>query len=728
MADRRVQAPEIAGPEALRPKASGVDTYAGAPRPPQDDRLARLADALGGFNSNVQQFGRAYMVARQAGEKDEVERAAAFKQQYNSEEFNKAVDSGAIPRFASPKAQAAIDYTYGQNLAHQTGLEFQRKLSAGEIKLDDGSAQTWLQTQRDEIVQKNKWTAEGAGPGRGFMENMNQLWDRARDGAVKANIANEKERFDTAVFQQVEMFADKATSNKWDAATSWQELTKLKTQLQSAMHLTPKEADQKLMLALGRRMQVDPNWVVDMATTPRPDVKGDGILPPLSETPEYAAQIDQWKQAAVKFNTRTAKANAEATVAAADADALVRADGSFNRIEDGSYNNPFSGEKEELKASARREAAITAFTQASREKAVADKETPEQAFDREAAVFINNGIARPSWKKELDAIPGLANQTNLTNPAAVERLVRGAQTYDALEQRSPAYARDLVDDKARTFFQTYRVLKEYKTNPDGSNLTDVQALNAAAAAIRNDGPDTAAYIREQIVAANNEINSLRKSEEWFGTKAANTAQINTELRRLSTAFIRAGGLGAGEAIELAVKEMKKTGTVVNGHWLPKSGTMGLDLPKLSSTVIDNYVNSSAGKGQSASDVVLQPAPGGYFVLTDRSGIPVPGGGRFSHGDLVRMSQDIEAKRQQEIIQRQNATQRDNAAMDKKLDAAGTKLRETGGKVQDMINDQQGTPDEIIARVRSGKGINPDSFLGRSIIKQQLERKARQQAK
>lgn len=137
MADQgRIQAPDL-GITQLGVAPLPGDTYAAPARPLQDNRLGQLADALGAFNGDLKQFGTAYMTAQRyhkdAQYKADMEGAKATVAKYTSPEFMQKVQDGTIPRFATPQAQALVDYTQGQYAAHELGNEIIQKVGTGEL-------------------------------------------------------------------------------------------------------------------------------------------------------------------------------------------------------------------------------------------------------------------------------------------------------------------------------------------------------------------------------------------------------------------------------------------------------------------------------------------------------------------------------------------------------------------------------------------------------------------
>lgn len=659
----RVQAPDLPDPQNLRVFGGVNMPSEGVQAPVKDTRLADLASALGSFNTGLSNFGNSYtasLVEKKTKDDDEDKENLKKQRQIEAtqtpEEYLKSV-----PTWATPKAQLAAHITEGQYTV-STGLqkEYQEGIATGQIKAEDGPA--WLLKRRGEILEQKGWAPE-SGQAHGFGSAFNTLYGRSQTGELQAKVGQINDTARQGAYQQLQMTLDRVQGQ--DPRSAMAEIDKLKAQAQSVFGIDPKDYDQMVFTSIGNRMDKDPNWAVAMGQQQRTDVKTGGVLPAFGATPERQATIQSWQRAALQHNSEVAKADAENRIAGAAVGALVKGDGSFNSIEDKVYTNPVTHAEEKVSRTQVQDMAVRRFLTASSQFAKTNNETPEQTFNREAEVFIGNDIARPSWKSEIEGAPNLANNVNLTNPAAVTRLTAAAQTYKALESRSPAYVSAHFNERSRNFFNTYSVLKEYATNADGSPWTDVQALNASANGIKADTPEKQAFLHDQIQAVNNKLDSVANPNSniyktFWGIMgydvagATNRGQVVEEIRRLSTAIAKTGGLSGTDAVDAATKYLAKTGTIVNGQWMPKDQVGGLDMAAVGPRVVQQYVDAHGKElGYAKGDLALRSMGDGYFTLTDTNGLPVPHGPRLNRGDMLQQQSDIIRDRNAEIIRRQN---------------------------------------------------------------------------
>lgn len=735
----RIQAPDLPDPQNLRVFGGVNMPSEGVQAPVKDTRLADLASALGSFNTGLSNFGNSYTASlAEKKTKDDDEDKENLKKQrqieatQTPEEYLKSV-----PTWATPKAQLAAHITEGQYTATALQKEYQEAIGTGHLRPQDGPA--WLQKRREDVLADKGWGTD-TGQAHGFGNAYNALLQRAQTGELQAKVGQINDTSRQGAYQQLTMTLDRVQGQ--DPRAAWDELNKLKTQAQSVFGVDPKDYDQMVFSAIGNRVEKDPNWAVSMAQQPRSDMTTGGPFPALGATPERQGIVQNWQRTALAHNAEIAKAGAESRVGSWALGALLKGDGSFNAIEDKVYVNPVTHAEEKITRSQVQNMAVRRFLAASAQTAQANSETPTQTFNREAEVFIGNDIERPSWKSEIEGAPNLANKVNLTDPGTAKRLVAAAQTYKAIESRSPAYVAAHFDERARTFFNTYSILKDYATRPNGSSWTDVEALNAAANAIKPDAPEERALLHDQIQAVNKKIDSLAAgpssvsgipglrwgAEALFGadiTSASNKGQLMGELRRLSTAVARSGGMNGTEAVDVAASYLAKTGSVVNGQWMRKDQIGGLDMGAVGSRVIQQYVDTHGPEfGYGKGDLTLRSAGDGYFTLTDRSGLPVPGGAIMNRGDMLKHQADIIRERDEEILRKQHETAQRNAGRprQKAYGDVGSDIAEgfkTGSEaVSDFFNPD---PQRTIDEVRSGHLVDPESTVGKAVIERQSRR-------
>jgi len=738
----RAAPPELTDPDRLAVPGAVSIASPGVRAPQQDTRLGDLAQSLSSFSTGVGAFesGLASVANSANRETTDQKRLDRLKALNTPEEFDAKVRSGEIPRDFHPNVQVKADMISGQYAAANLSKEYAEAIGTGALRPEDGPQ--WLQQRREQITQDNGWQGD-SGQAWGFGAGYNSLLATAQQKVLGARVQAQEDHTNQSAAQLVQIDMD-SVFGKVPPQDAWDVINKTKSQLVTGLKRTPKEADAIIWADLGRRVADDPNWAVEFASAKRQGVNGEeGVVPALAEHPQRADTFASWQKVQQTTNVKAAKAATEQAVAADDLNHLLAGDGSFQAIADTQYTNPVDNSTETLTREKRQSTAVAAFNAQSTAAAKAHGETPTQTFNREAQVFIDNGVVNSAWKGEIESAVKLANNTDLTDPAKGQQLGVAFNRFKAIEDRSPAYAKDLLNDKSRSFFTTARVLQDYAQNPDGSRFTDAQALNGAANAIRIETPETADFMRPQLDAIKNKIDSLANphsaaARALWGTlgydyaNARNRSEIIREMHSLSTALAKSGGLGGDEAVDAAAQYMAKTGQVVGGMWMRKSSNNDFDYGQVSSRILSDYAKSPAGQaeGYHPGDLTLKDTGQGYFMVLDGNGIPVHGGARLSHGDLVGVQQTLNAEREAGNLRLQHATaMRASAAAaakaadpDQQFTTDGRHLPFSTAIVKGYHLIADPANDSAYEQVMSGRGlVGRDSAVGKAIIQRYNER-------
>jgi hypothetical protein len=690
-----------------------------APAPVQGNRMADLAGALGSFGSGVRAFGDAYAAHQKNATKGDSDRLAYLKAINTPDAFREKVLSGEIPRFADPHVQLKSDITFGTYAASNLQKEYQEKLATGELRPEDAAG--WLTQRRDTAFQDPNF-AGNEGRLRGYGDAWNSLYADAQHRAMGAQVKALDDKRNVGANQRVEMDMDNLFS-KVPPQEAWARMNATKQAVMKDFYLTPKEADDYIWRDLSRRVEKDPNWAVEFASAKRQGMNpGDGIVSAIGDHPERADQLSSWKKTQTKFNVTAAKDTAEKTIAAADYKALLAGDGSFHNITDRTYTNPVDDSQETVTREKRQNAAIARFNTDSANAARGNQETPRQTFEREAQVFVDNNVKNPAWKSEVEDAVNLANPRSLSDPSQVARLGQAYNRYRAIDDRSPAYAKAHFSEQARTFYQTARVLQDGVLNPDGSRMTDVQALSSARGAEDADTPERQEQFRKTIQAVEQNVSSLANPHSTFAAlfngsfgldtaNASNRADVAHDIQKLATALVRTGRMDGTQAVEAAVKHLSQTGKVQGGIWTRNTSDNGFDYGQVSSRLITDYVKSPLGQamGYRPGDLKVWAHDDGRYELVSSLGLPVMGGSFMSRQDMVDVQHRINSDNAAHTLRVQHANQMDAETRDKRLQRAGEKVF---GPANDAA---------YSALISGQGGVNPNSAVGREIIRRYKER-------
>jgi hypothetical protein len=273
----RPLAPNLPDPEQLRPPPAPNDTFTGAPRPIEDNRLTSLASALGSFNENLNFFGRNESIAQRShASATENDAAHAYINTRTPDEFAADAKAGKLPRFLTPQAQMLIGTTQGTYAAQGLSQELQQKVGTGELQWGNGSAQSWLQQRRGDVLQQNGWD-DASAQARGFGAAFNSIWGAANKQGINAHVEQMNAEWKDAAVKQIDMSVGEAQQAKLDPAATWQHLDSARRTLVQAGHFQPKELDPMIFDALNRRMGTDPNWVMGVGDAPRVDINSASV-------------------------------------------------------------------------------------------------------------------------------------------------------------------------------------------------------------------------------------------------------------------------------------------------------------------------------------------------------------------------------------------------------------------------------------------------------------------
>jgi len=182
----------------LRPVAAPVNTYARPAQPARDDRLTRLADALGALNTGLQQFGSAFMAKKRPEDVQAAEKAATI-----------AANRGQpIPREELLKypdvARKAGELRYDQLTGGPDATRFTQKIFEEYNNLPEEQRRTMdidqflgqrLKTWQEENLDKSAPYLET------FTKNVQSDLERFKNGHFKYVKQAQTDQADTA-FQQ----------------------------------------------------------------------------------------------------------------------------------------------------------------------------------------------------------------------------------------------------------------------------------------------------------------------------------------------------------------------------------------------------------------------------------------------------------------------------------------------------------------------------------------------
>ena len=666
----RVVAPDVPDSQPLQvADSSGLNFFAAPARPVQDNNMERLADALGSFSSDVQRFGAQWKQAHAQDEekqtKADMEAAKGLIASKTPAEWQDAVKNGSLPAFASPMAQAAVDRTTGQYAAHSLANDVQAKVASGELSYGNGSAQKYLDDQRQQIVKTNGW-GQNSGQMLGFGDGFNTIWNNVQSKSTQAAVENMNEAHNQAAFQQIDMAVDNAFKNKLSPDATWEQLNKVRQGLISTMHFEPKELDPVLFDALKRRASTDPNWVMGVGNAERTDVDGKTKIPSLFSKNTYADQVQALGQHTQAFNAKaedeTQKANINNGVGQ-----LLNTDSSklYAVPEQIPYTNSVTGKQETVSKSEALSAATNARIVADNRAIASGQKTPAQVQDEQLQTFATAGIKQQQWADELNqGAKGGANFTSTSDPKQQGQALKAYQLYQDLRTKNPAYLGTLLDEKSKRLYENAFIQQSV------FNKSPVDALQGAYEAENADkNPEAQADLDRQRPALESAATGL-KWGGWFSPDIHNPDIAKGALKSAAQTLMRTNGMSAEEAIKTATPYVQNAFVPVNGvlipdlHYLPKEQMQ----PAAEKYLSDWATGPAKALNLDPKSLSLAPYGTGRYVVTDAaSGLPITHGDGMSYvtaKDLIAAHRTVQS----------GLEEKERAAVQQQIDDARTRIQ------------------------------------------------------
>lgn len=632
----RVQTPDVPDSQPLQvADSSGLNFFAAAPRPVQDDNMERLADSLGSFSAAVQRFGTQAQAAQKENEakqnKADMEAAQGLIASKRPDEWRQMVKDGKMPAFASPMAQLAIDRTTGQYAAHDLSNDLAAKVASGEVNYADGSAQTYLNNQRAAIIKANGW-GETSGQMRGFGDAINNVYANVQTRTMQAGVELANEQHNQAAFQQIDMAMDNAFKNKLDPAATWAQLNQVRQGLVQTMHFEPKELDPVIFDALKRRAATDPNWVLAVGTAGRTDVDGKTAIPSLFSKNTYADQVQALQQHAQAFNAKADDTQQQGRIGAGVGDILNGPNPEKLADLPASipYRNSVTGADGEVSKDATVKDQVNARLVNDYRRVSSGQATADQVQDEQLRTFARAGIKQPQWADTLNnAAAGGANTNSLTDPRQQASLTGALQLYSDLRTKNPAYLGTLVDGKTTGFFEDAYLQQTL------FNKSPVEAMQAAA--LVNGTPkgdqsaDEIAALRKQAASAASSL----KFGQWTRPDIHNPEVLRDIVTRGAASMMKLNGMSADDAVKAAGDAANERMVVVNGNIVPDLHFLPKDQME---PAAERYLKDwAAGPAKalhldpkSLSLSPVGPSGSGQYLIVDaHSGIPVSHGNGMS---------------------------------------------------------------------------------------------------
>jgi hypothetical protein len=315
--------------------------------------------------------------------------------------------------------------------------------------------------------------------------------------------------------------------------------------------------------------------------------------------------------------------------------------------------------------------------------------------------FAANGLMNPEWERPLNSTNVMASIDRIREKGEVtQQLADYAETYREIEAANPAYAAKLLhDERAKEFFESYS-----EAVLDGA--TKESALMTASR-VSNRTPEERAAAVLPYTEARTLARSMLDADSGFEETPANIAALQDRVQK----YMRRG-MSRSRA-EDKVREDVKTQTFnINGAVVFFNRTLPPDFEELTNRLLEDVVEKyGAEEGiASAYDLTIEPINGEtrFAIVRKSDGLPLAGNLTFGGEDL-RTYRDLIDKEQGEEKARKNEAARvrgdaSRQGFSRGLDGTyrriwGKKLPgEDAWTIFDAIPDPDGGPTRFVPRL------------------------------
>jgi hypothetical protein len=695
----RAQVQDTIRPEALRPTASNIDTYARPQQPTQDDTLLQLAQGLAQINPALRTAAAGLSVDQQ----QQAEVDAKLKiGGMTHEEAAEAVKNGTLSEFSNPWFRAAFNKQYGLRFGATDGSDLYEQWKAQSDKsglnIDDFVAKR-IKERADSLTDKHVKA--------GYLASMQPWVTAMHEGQAKWAADETVKQTNDGV---ASTFLNIARSGiaKGDSPKTIADNIRSQYAGQAQLLKVSMRDQDKILLGVANSLAADGNYDV-VKQLLSDDRGGVGAIADKAELAPHAIEVmNLAKRKSIEkdrdgtFQTRLGfhedadmgrldekklelfrqvnpgvvtdeQAMSLVQHSRRQRDALLKAalhdqqkidqEAAYLQYRDGITQNDLrvgyagnlsllsslkisnrEGREEILSADERRRAAVEMFLKRSEQVAIQTGETPEQRFAREAKFFSDNGVANPQWKDLLAAGPTMANAESINRGQVPEPLAKAADLYARLYAANPRLlSMHLGGDNAHyDFYEAIRLGKMYQ------GLNDGQAFAQALAATNDPTHFQGQLTKQRWDALDSKLRSLGSVLPWKDD-VENGGMVGTELERLARFYSAVGGLTADRAIEEAQKRIAATYTNVNG-WLVYTGNISTPPGATFAKMVDDHLSRwveqfGNAEGVEKRDLTLRPTDANgttVWTIVHKDGMPVFAGPRAFTLDMLKAAEEKRA--------------------------------------------------------------------------------------
>ena len=684
----RVQTPDLAAPEPIRPGPIKRDTYERAQREVVDTSDSkRLVQALGIAKGLVgpamSAIGKAQAEATKARQEHDFRRWNHWLSTTEQSEQLDLIKSGKAPTSSDPHVQAAIEKHHGFLTARRLAAEVDKDIA--ERKLPFGTNQF---NPDKYVVDKAVDYANGLVKSKHAMFAFRKTLDHFRKDLAARHtralgIANTR-KIETTAADTINGALQQAYGNFGDVDPSLEGVTveqaskgqRILDSLRSTVYkeLGPRMNGGSLDLKYGRMDELlldilkehakNPKYaktVMEILTAQRKEIlnRGETRKPqdigPLWNIYRHQGKLREIQETADKSLWNNFQAVTKQKVLDVDTSAVESRNGQFFH----DIEVPYGDGKRSVKISGaeREEQAYRNLSEKYRlEEQQNNPNYKGGPVQKELDLYIDNGVKHEEMVTKLDrAVVGFLNSAdNKPDPNAIAELQQQAiklgTSYKYMVDKAPG-TRGWFKAHTQKFFEAYRLaLNTGVYSPAQAVVMAQQAL------LNKDGYDPK-FTKAQVETALNNIDVSDKSQSWWNilglgtdSEVANPIEARKALKEHAELIVRVTGKDPEKALAEAAKEISNNAVRVNGSLIINEPGLNPHDSEHFQYFLKNFHKTFAVDLADRYDVdkpeelsVRRKAPGVYVIISRATQLPVTPHPYNKKGEIVGPQQPGEIR-------------------------------------------------------------------------------------
>lgn len=669
----RVEVSDLPAPQALRPVQTAVDTCAAPEKPPTDNNLQRLGEALQGFSRSLAGLGH----QQQKSEDPRLAEIYRIQSSSSDQEMIQRMADGSLPHRDVPHLNALWEKDYGERVARVALHDLRLGVQDGTVSLVDPEGrpvdiQSLIAERAAQYSEPFRNSIHFQKAFAGVVEtNRNSLTDMVRGKVAEVNRERNTTMVQSAMADLFRLSAEGMDSDQ--LRTEWNRRTETAYKVAG---MRPSDTDALMIGLIRQQIKADPDGAERLLTLDRGKGFEGQQIGSLATNPTYRRET---AEIATAINDERVKRYdaAEQNRLAVDARERIDKDpAAFPFILNHAYTNPYAARDPSKNAQRMvsresvQDAALALFQRDSdmafRRESISDATAAaETKFEREFAVYVPANRPHPVWATTLQTAGRiLSNPQAVSDPANVARLEQASELYNTLAVRNPGYLRETlgIQDREQRLFDQINVYRRHVGDPMN------EAARKAAEFVNNPPP--------ALTGA--EVADLRKKADaldfngWFRSGGASTTtptswwgevgpqnimMLRSQVFDTARAIAADRSVPVERAVSAAVERVRDRTTLFNGQMIPPNVHLTKESAPFYQKRLDELFEEnkqllqSMGISSARSLSLREDVPGTFRVIgSDGQSVAIPtlsADGRPVGYDVLRIdARDIYAIREQ----------------------------------------------------------------------------------